>query len=80
VYKGGGPVMVPVGSTSIRKIIETHQPLLTLHGHIHEAKGIERIGRTLCINPGSEYNKGMLSAVLVNLEGGKVKGHMFIVT
>jgi hypothetical protein len=78
VYSGGAPVYHPVGSTSIRKVIEEHQPLLTLHGHIHEGKGIERIGKTLCINPGSEYYKGILSAVLLNLEGDRIKGHMFI--
>jgi Icc-related predicted phosphoesterase len=78
VYSGGAPVYHPVGSTSIRKIIEEHQPLLALHGHIHEGKGIERIGKTLCINSGSEYYKGILSGVLVNLEEDRIKGHMFI--
>lgn len=46
-----------VGSRSIRKFIERSQPLLTLHGHIHEAprlsgKYADRIGKTLCLNPG----------------------------
>jgi uncharacterized protein len=45
------------GSRSIRSFVENHQPLLTLHGHIHEALEVsgtyvERIGETLCVNPG----------------------------
>ena len=80
VYAGGTPVMLPVGSTSVRKMIEKYQPLLGLHGHIHESKGIDHIGRTTVINSGSEYFKGLLSAALVNLEDDKVKGYMFLVT
>ncbi len=41
-----------VGSTAIRRLIETHQPDLCITGHIHEAKGEDRIGRTTIINPG----------------------------
>jgi hypothetical protein len=40
--------------------MERHAPLLGLHGHIHESKGFVRIGRTLCLNPESEYSDGML--------------------
>ena len=80
VYSGGAPVMIPVGSTSVRKIIEKYQPLLGLHGHLHEGKGIDHIGRTTLINSGSEYYKGLLSAALVNLEDDKVKGYMFLIT
>ncbi len=79
-YSGGYPVMIPVGSISVRKLIEEHQPLLGLHGHIHEGKGIDHIGRTTIINSGSEYYKGLLSAALVNLEDDKVKGYMFLMT
>ncbi len=80
VYSGGYPVMIPVGSTSVRKLIEEYQPLLGLHGHIHEGKGIDHIGRTTLINSGSEYYKGLLSAALVNLEDDHVKGYMFLMT
>jgi uncharacterized protein len=80
VYSGGAPVMIPVGSTSVRKLIEKYQPLLGLHGHIHEGKGIDHIGRTTVINSGSEYYKGLLSAALVNLEDDHVKGYMFLLT
>jgi hypothetical protein len=60
VTKGGQLIFEHVGSKGIRKIIEKYQPLLGLHGHIHESKGYDKIGRTLVINPGSEYNEGIL--------------------
>lgn len=68
---------VPVGSKSVRKGVETYQPLLGLHGHIHEAKGFSRIGRTICFNPGSEYHQGILRGVLIQLEKNKVKDYIF---
>lgn len=71
-----GTEMIPVGSKSIRKAIEEHQPLLGLHGHIHESRGALSIGKTLCINPGSEYGEGILRGAIVNLENGKVKGYL----
>lgn len=70
---GSQPVMTAGGSTSVRKAIEKYQPLVGLHGHIHEAKGFIKIGRTLCLNPGSEYSEGILRGVLVELEDGSVK-------
>ncbi len=63
----GSPEMVPVGSKSVRQVMEEFQPLLGLHGHIHESAGIENIGRTLCVNPGSSYTQGMLSAFVIDL-------------
>ena len=63
----GRPDMVPVGSRSVREMFEKYQPLLGLHGHIHESAGVEYIGRTLCVNPGSAYMQGMLSAFIVDL-------------
>jgi hypothetical protein len=71
-----GTDMISVGSKSIRKAIEEHQPLLGLHGHIHESRGALSIGKTLCINPGSEYGEGILRGAIVNLENGKVKGYL----
>jgi len=76
VVSGGAIVNVPVGSKAVRKAIETHQPLLGLHGHIHEAKGASKIGRTLCINPGSEYPEGILCGVVVDLDEKGVKGYV----
>lgn len=63
----GSPEMVPVGSKSVRQAMEEYQPLLGLHGHIHESTGLERIGRTLCVNPGSSYMQGMLNAFVIDL-------------
>ncbi len=71
-----GTEMIPVGSKSIRKSIEAHQPVLGLHGHIHESRGALAIGRTLCVNPGSEYGEGILRGAIVNLDKGAVKGYM----
>jgi len=73
VYEGGRPAFIPVGSTSVRKVIEKYQPLLGLHGHIHESSGLVKIGNTQCINPGSEYSEGILRAYIIELEGGKTK-------
>jgi Icc-related predicted phosphoesterase len=69
--------MLPVGSTAVRAAIEKMQPLLMLCGHIHETKNAAKIGRTLCINPGSEYGSGYLRGVIVNLKEGKVLSYQF---
>jgi uncharacterized protein len=68
----------PVGSTAVRGFIEEAQPLLGLHGHVHEGKGTAMIGRTLCINPGSDYTEGTLSAVIVEIADGRVLSHQFV--
>ncbi|TMI13710.1 metallophosphoesterase [Candidatus Bathyarchaeota archaeon] len=73
VYEGGRPAFIPVGSKSVRKVIEKYQPLLGLHGHIHESPGLVKIGKTQCINPGSEYSEGILRAYIIELEDGKAK-------
>ena len=79
VSSGGGVVMTHVGSIAVRKAIEVHQPLLGLHGHIHESKGVERIGKTICINPGSDYLAGNLQGAVISLENGKVKSYVLTV-
>jgi uncharacterized protein len=72
--KDAGRSTKPCGSTAVRAAIEEHQPVLSLHGHIHESRGSRRIGRTLCINPGSSYEQGQLLGAVIELEGGnKVK-------
>ncbi len=78
VYVRGEPEMIPVGSTAVRAAIEKYQPLLGLHGHIHESKGSIKIGQTLCLNPGSEYYQWLLKGILVNLDEKKIKGYQFI--
>jgi Icc-related predicted phosphoesterase len=67
--RGGAVVMESVGSEGVRRILERHQPMLGLHGHIHESRGAIRIGRTLAINPGSEYGDGVLRGALLELDG-----------
>ena len=78
VIEGGEPVMVPVGSTAVREFVERTQPMLSLHGHIHESRGATRLGRTLTINPGSAYSTGALYGVIVTLKGGKVLSHQLV--
>jgi Icc-related predicted phosphoesterase len=77
--KHGGRSLIPVGSKAVKEAIEEGQPTLSLHGHIHEAKGNTRIGNTLCINPGSSYEQGQLLGAVVNLDGGK-KVKRFVLT
>ena len=61
----------PVGSTAVRRLIEERQPVLSVHGHIHESAGERKLGATLSVNPGSEANHGILRGYLVDIgEGG----------
>ena len=76
VVKGGGVSMVHVGSITVRKLIEQYKPLLGLHGHIHESRGFVKIGRTLCINPGSEYGEGVLRGAVINLDQEGIRSHI----
>jgi uncharacterized protein len=61
----------PVGSVAVREAIEGTKPLLGLHGHVHESPGAQKIGRTLCVNPGSEYVDGILRGAIVDLDRAK---------
>lgn len=78
IVRGGQVVLFGAGSRSVRRAIEKHQPLLGLHGHIHESPGAIRIGRTLCVNPGSEYGEGILRGCLITLSLGKVEGYQLV--
>jgi Icc-related predicted phosphoesterase len=73
VSSGGNPVMTSAGSTAVRELIEAYQPLLGLHGHIHEGRGVARIERTYCVNPGSNYSEGVLNGSLIRLRQGEVR-------
>jgi len=68
----------PVGSTAVRAAIERWQPMLGLHGHVHEAHAVVRIGRTVCINPGSDFGEGVLHGALVTIKNGKLKGSQMV--
>jgi Icc-related predicted phosphoesterase len=79
VIRNGSAVVGGVGSTAVREAIERHQPLLGLHGHIHESRGLAKVGRTTVFNPGSEYSDGVLRGLIVTVEAGKgIRGHQFV--
>jgi len=71
VIQGGSMLMGPAGSEAVRAVIEKYQPLIALHGHIHESRGTVKIGKTVCINPGSAYGEGVLHGVLFELDKRK---------
>jgi hypothetical protein len=71
-----GQSLQPVGSTALREAILKYQPLLGLHGHIHEGRGATRVGKTLCINPGSMYEQGTLLGALVKLGKNKIENYV----
>jgi uncharacterized protein len=71
IVRGGQVVMESVGSHEVRRLIEKYQPAVTLHGHIHEARSTVKIGRSVCINPGSVYSEGVLHGAIVELARGK---------
>jgi uncharacterized protein len=67
VLRGGRPSIIPVGSHAVRDAIKRYQPVVGLHGHIHESRGAQKIGRTLCVNPGSDYSSGVLRGAVIDL-------------
>lgn len=71
-----GRSLVPVGSKSVLAVIDKYQPLLGLHGHIHEGKGTRKYKKTLCINPGSMYEQGVLHGAVVELKPNKVGNYV----
>jgi uncharacterized protein len=75
---GGQVEFAPVGSTAVRDIIEKYQPLLGLHGHIHEVHAVKKLGNTVCINPGSDYGDGTLHGAIVRLAKNKVKTYQLV--
>jgi Icc-related predicted phosphoesterase len=75
IIEAGQMVMKGAGSISVRNAIETNQPMLGLHGHIHESQSVARLGRTTCINPGSEYGEGILRGCLVTFLDGEILGY-----
>jgi Icc-related predicted phosphoesterase len=76
----GGAVMKSVGSTAVRDAIVRHQPMLSVHGHIHESRGIKKMGRTLAMNPGSVYGDGVLQGAVLELDAkkGKVSKYLLV--
>lgn len=79
VMRGGSPVIAGVGSSAVRSAIETYQPPVALHGHIHESRGTTKLGRTVAVNPGSEYSEGILRGALITLSERKgLKGFQLV--
>lgn len=75
---GGQPQEAPVGSTAVRALIERHQPVLSLHSHIHESRWACKIGRTLCVNPGSHYQDGVIDGALVEVDGDRIVRYQLV--
>ncbi len=73
----GGFKTIPVGSKAVRAAIEKYQPLVGLHGHIHESRSAQKLGKTMCINPGSEYGEGVLRGVVLDLSKQKLESYTF---
>jgi Icc-related predicted phosphoesterase len=80
VVNGGGPEMIPVGSTATRDAIVKYRPLAGLHGHIHESKGVKKLDGIPVANPGSEYGEGILDGLLVDIHPKKGLRRIQLVT
>jgi uncharacterized protein len=78
--KNAGQSTVPVGSKAVRDAVKHYRPLVSLHGHIHESKGVARIGKTLAVNPGSLYEQGVLQGVLLELDSRRGLEHYVLTT
>lgn len=79
ILKSGSPVITGVGSSAVREALETYEPLLGLHGHIHESRGEARLGRTRALNPGSEYSEGVLRGAVITLTHKKgIRGYQLV--
>jgi Icc-related predicted phosphoesterase len=68
----GAVRMASVGSSAVRDFIEKREPLLGLHGHVHDSKGIETVAKTICVNPGSEYADGVLCGAIIGIADGEI--------
>ncbi len=77
VIERGQPVYYGAGSQAVTDALKEYQPMVGLHGHIHESRGATKYGRTPAFNPGSEYGEGVLRGLIVAIGGGKVIGHQF---
>jgi uncharacterized protein len=77
VIENGQPIYYGGGSQAVTEALERYQPVVGLHGHIHESRGGTRYGRTPAFNPGSEYGEGVLRGLIVAIKGGKVVGQQF---
>jgi uncharacterized protein len=79
VTTSGGLNMIPVGSIAVRDAIKTYKPLIGLHGHIHESRGITELAGATILNPGSEYSEGILDGAVMDLSYDKGLGNVTLV-
>jgi Icc-related predicted phosphoesterase len=78
VIRGGRPSFIPVGSKAVRDSIKQYQPVVGLHGHIHESRAVQKIGDSVCLNPGSEYTADLLRGAVVDIaEDGSYLDFLF---
>lgn len=78
VIRDGEYELIHAGSAAVREAIEKYRPVLSLHGHIHESAGVQLVGPTVAINPGSEYGAGVLRAALVTMVGDAVQRYQLV--
>jgi len=71
-----GRSLVSVGSKAVMKVIDKYEPMLSLHGHIHEGKGTRKFKKTLSINPGSMYEQGILHGAVIELKPKKLGNYI----
>jgi Icc-related predicted phosphoesterase len=78
VVEHGMLTQTAAGSTAVRTVIERYEPVVTLHGHIHEGRGLYRQGPSRCFNPGSDYSAGVLQGLVVDFDdAGHYLHHTF---
>ncbi len=78
VIRGGRPSFISVGSKAVRDAIKQYEPVVGLHGHIHESRAVQKIGRTVCLNPGSDYSADLLRGAVVDIaEDGSYLDFLF---
>jgi Icc-related predicted phosphoesterase len=75
IRDGGRFLTTGGGSVAVREAVSRYQPAVALHGHIHESMGRFRLGKTQCLNPGSEYVQGTLNGWIVAIRGGNLTGY-----
>ena len=78
VMQIGQPVIFGAGSQAVADAIMKYQPLLGLHGDIHESRASQNLGKTLCLNPESEYAEGTLRGTIVNYDTNGIRGFQFV--
>ena len=77
VMERGQPVYFGAGSQAVRTAIENMQPAAGLHGHIHESRGVVKLGQTMSFNAGSEYGEGLLRGLIVSVRDSRVVDYQF---